>query len=1272
VATKTYYLLNTRNAEGWENIGESAVTAATTGTGWVVSTGSTNRSKLQAATERASTTFDANTYPTGGLDTTLKDAFRTENALNGDFASANWTFNFVVRAVTLGGAQSGRVHFRLFKADADGSNATEITSGIQSASTVSSISTSADFNSTLTVNPGAFSISNQYLFVQIAWERTVAGGMTTSDVDFRTGSNSTTGTRIVTSDFTPAPTPVFKQGKWRFYSDAATDGAMSALAAEATAPTLTQAQMQNGIIRLRAQIDETASAAGTTGALTLEYSEDGVTWVAVEGQTPASNKQGVWFRYANGAATNGGTTTSAFLTGTTAQGKYHEDASGTETLAASGKKEIDFAIYVHYPPPDSTIRLRIKEAGNVLALDTGATEIQFTTSTALNRGNTITRLKGDDAQKTTREVRFAAWERLWYDTVNSLWWFSTVQYDTPTIARLYSWDGNPANAWQAATTIDFGTGVNGYQSLSATTYKTISGVSYVYLHWGSSSTTRRVVRGTLNSATSITWGTVTSITQSSDRHRSIGIDDGNFIWIAGTTAATGVWARRSTNANDTSAWQAAKTASDTGVASGDVLSIIGLASDKAMVIWRSGSVLKFATVTDSGGFSAVNNVNSTASAGPEDWGITRSNGFVYLVHSDSTSAGGNWILRVFDETGSTWATGTSPAVSGQPTSNDGIALTAVGDDIYAFGTFAAAEGGQDRKVQYKKYTGPGTGGSWGSLTDITPAGSRGNGDHLSAPRTATGKLPIVWAFNDDDAVGFARTAEYHYISLTTTVSGSVTGQAKATGTVQAFLANAGVIAGQVLATGVIAASATTTGVVSGQVKVTGTVSGQIGAAGIVTGQAKATGTVNAFLANSGVVSGSARATGTINAFLANSGVVSGQAQATGTVNGLLSNSGVVSGQVLVTGTVNGTTSGSGSGQVEGGVRVQGTANAMLANSGVVSGGVRVQGTIAATATTTGVVSGGVRVTGTIVPTMRAAGVVTGQAQATGLVAASATTTGVVSGQVKVTGTVNGSIGGAASGQVVGQAQATGTINAFLRNSGVIAGQVRVQGTVSAAATTKGVVAGQAKATGTVVGKIYAQAVVSGQVLVSGTVVPKVNTSGVVSGGVRVQGFIHDAEFIPADPSRWYDIEKRDYDYIVAALDRDYVLPKRDYDYLIEKRDYDYVIAKRSTQFVVQLGVSMSKIMEAKQPGEVVDFDFIWTKVIEDGDSLVSATTSITPSEGGGLVKNGSPVVQVANPPKVKQWVSGGISGNTYTLSCQITTTLGRTYEADMIIPVLNS
>jgi hypothetical protein len=202
VASLTYYLQGSE-ISGWEALHTTTAAAATTATGWIVSTGATNHSEMEQGVERAATTFLTTLPPDGSLDgILLNDAMRIVTALTGDFASANWVAHFVVRAVTNGGAQDGRIRFRLFKADADGSNATEITSGHQQCSIVTNVSTSADFDSTLTFNPGAFNISNQYLFFQIAWERTGAGGMTSADILFRTGSSSTVGTRITTSDFT--------------------------------------------------------------------------------------------------------------------------------------------------------------------------------------------------------------------------------------------------------------------------------------------------------------------------------------------------------------------------------------------------------------------------------------------------------------------------------------------------------------------------------------------------------------------------------------------------------------------------------------------------------------------------------------------------------------------------------------------------------------------------------------------------------------------------------------------------------------------------------------------------------------------------------------------------------------------------------------------------------------------------------------------------------------------------------------------------------------
>jgi hypothetical protein len=206
MAAINLYLANA-TSDSWRRLSESTQTAATINDGWVVGTGSTNHSAYFVGVERAASTFADTNPPDGSLDTTNFDAFRSENPYTGTFASGNWEFHFVVRSVTSTTGQDGRIRFRLFKADANGGNAVEITGSQQQGSLITDVDSGTDEDSTLTFNPGAFSIDNQYLFVQVAWERTGAATMSTADVNWRTGSSTSAGTRIVTADFTPTRTP---------------------------------------------------------------------------------------------------------------------------------------------------------------------------------------------------------------------------------------------------------------------------------------------------------------------------------------------------------------------------------------------------------------------------------------------------------------------------------------------------------------------------------------------------------------------------------------------------------------------------------------------------------------------------------------------------------------------------------------------------------------------------------------------------------------------------------------------------------------------------------------------------------------------------------------------------------------------------------------------------------------------------------------------------------------------------------------------------------
>lgn len=170
--------------------------------GWIPGTGSTNHAAMDNGVEVPMASFVNTNDPDGTLNTTTGDAFRTQYPLTGDFASGNWLW-FVECSYDTGFSTcQGRIRFRLFRgASPTGSDAVEITSGQLQGSIAIMDGTSTQNESQLTFNPGAFSLNNEYLFVQCAWERTVAGSMSSNDVHWR--GNNTTYTRLETSTFTP-------------------------------------------------------------------------------------------------------------------------------------------------------------------------------------------------------------------------------------------------------------------------------------------------------------------------------------------------------------------------------------------------------------------------------------------------------------------------------------------------------------------------------------------------------------------------------------------------------------------------------------------------------------------------------------------------------------------------------------------------------------------------------------------------------------------------------------------------------------------------------------------------------------------------------------------------------------------------------------------------------------------------------------------------------------------------------------------------------------
>jgi hypothetical protein len=204
MAALTWYVTNNLasvHQEMTETVPGAEATASPQ-TGWIVGTGATLHSPFVAQTNQALATFVDTNPPDGSINTSAGDCWRTTNTYSGSFVSASWNVHFACRGVTQAGTQDGRVRCRLFRgANADGSGATEITAAQQLCTLVTNLLSTTTQTSTGTFNPGAFSVSDEYIFVQLAWERTGAGGMTTTDVAMRIGV--TTGSRVISADFTP-------------------------------------------------------------------------------------------------------------------------------------------------------------------------------------------------------------------------------------------------------------------------------------------------------------------------------------------------------------------------------------------------------------------------------------------------------------------------------------------------------------------------------------------------------------------------------------------------------------------------------------------------------------------------------------------------------------------------------------------------------------------------------------------------------------------------------------------------------------------------------------------------------------------------------------------------------------------------------------------------------------------------------------------------------------------------------------------------------------
>jgi hypothetical protein len=562
---------------------------------------------------------------------------------------------------------------------------------------------------------------------------------------------------------------------WRWYADGVGLGA--ALAAENTVPTLTAAQNKNIPLRLRVTL---RSSTNKTESLTVQMKTDwGGTWtnIAASGATTKD-----WARYANGADTAGNTVT-AVLTGADTNGVYVEAGSSSQTVnSADNDKEFDFSISLRYPPPATRVYFRINGTGvwdalglDCIAVDTPAESTwQDNSGTASVVSKTFGPNTGADAKN------FEAYRhKVIYD--GTYWWLFYAKETTvggaDTRDRIYYryFDGS---AWSSESSLTLTTAITSLKMYGPSVqFGNNAGTKYVFLAYQSASTVTRLYRGTI-SGTSISWSGETSLTTSQDStsqgNLTISADGYLFLHGLSTSVTTQIWrCVRSTNAYDISAWGTVTEGGGAGAraaaAQADHTQGVSLGNNSVLVFGidsnnSSAGTLYCRPISGSGGSISYDGstvtVNATANCHPTDWSAFRnSDGDIFCAHSDGAAASdtGALVLRVSQDGGATWTTCTSPSVTMDGTSVDGVWIADDGArGLYIFYTGAeSGSGGNTTELRYKHYTVTGgavTTGTWGSATVMFGTGM-GNGDAIYAANVGGGRILAFNERGDDDNTG---------------------------------------------------------------------------------------------------------------------------------------------------------------------------------------------------------------------------------------------------------------------------------------------------------------------------------------------------------------------------------------------------------------------------------------------------------------------------------------------------------------------------------------
>lgn len=84
---------------------------------------------------------------------------------------------------------------------------------------------------------------------------------------------------------------------------------------------------------------------------------------------------------------------------------------------------------------------------------------------------------------------------------------------------------------------------------------------------------------------------------------------------------------------------------------------------------------------------------------------------------------------------------------------------------------------------------------------------------------------------------------------------------------------------------------------------------------------------------------------------------------------------------------------------------------------------------------------------------------------------------------------------------------------------------------------------------------------------------------------------------------------------------------------------------------------------SKDPNDVLDYDVDWSRRLDSGDTISTATFSLT-TDAGLTIASQSNTTTVA-----KVWLSGGTAALTGEILCRIVTANGRTMDQSVSLPI---